>query len=170
MTDPKRDRLWQRILVVDDDEDSRYVTSVLLAHAGYLVDGAADGEEAWEALLTTSYDLLVTDHNMPRLSGLDLVARLRAAGMSLPVILHSGWPGLGGEADYLSLRLTAVIRKSTNFAELRNAVNCILSMPSKDGLLRQGVFRPAPHNPSIKPWSQPVEAIPCKRLLPDPSI
>lgn len=144
---------------MDDDEDSQFVTSLLLSRAGYLVDVAADGEEAWEALLSTRYDLLITDHNMPRLCGLDLVTRVRAAGMQVPVVLYSGSPGVGEGADYSHLNLTAVLQKSTNFAEIRHAVQSILSPSYKDGFLRQGEFRPIPHKSSM--WTQPV--VPARR-------
>ena len=61
----------------------------------YQVDTAADGEEGWKALHAVShapdsYDLLITDHDMPGLSGLDLVKRLRAVHIALPVILATG--------------------------------------------------------------------------------
>ena len=128
--------------MVDDDEDSLFVTSLLLSEAGYLVDDAADGEEAWEALLSTRYDLLLTDHNMPRLCGLDLIARVRAAGMKIPVVLYSGSPGLGEGPDYSHLALTAVLQKSTNFAEIQHAVQRILSPSYKDGLSSFGVRKP----------------------------
>jgi CheY-like chemotaxis protein len=130
MKDTEYEDSPQKILVVDDDEDSRYVTRQRLLRIGYFVDEAADGEEAWEALLAVRYDLLLTDHNMPRLCGLDLVARMRAAGMRLPVILHSGWPGLKDSTDYPDLHLSAVIRKSSNFTEIQGAVLRILPVPS----------------------------------------
>jgi hypothetical protein len=58
---------------------------------------------------------------------LDLVARLRAAGLNLPVILYSGWPGFERRADYSNLRLAAIIRKSPNFAEVPDTISRILS-------------------------------------------
>src|SRR5437870_4252624 len=81
-------REW-KVLVAEDDESTRYLLCRFLERAGYRVEAAADGEEAWNALLVSHYDLLLSDHNMPRLRGLDLVARLRAAGLNLPVIIDS---------------------------------------------------------------------------------
>jgi YesN/AraC family two-component response regulator len=54
------------------------------------VDTAEDGEFGWEALQAKNYDLLITDNNMPKVSGLELVKKLRSARMALPVILASG--------------------------------------------------------------------------------
>jgi CheY-like chemotaxis protein len=78
-----------RILVVDDDRDLRLLSAEVLVRSGYKVDTAEDGEAGWEALHANSYDLLITDHNMPKVSGVELVKKVRSAHMILPVILAS---------------------------------------------------------------------------------
>ena len=80
----------RRILVVDDDISIRQLNTEVLIHSGYEVDAAADGAAAWDALSADSYDLLITDHNMPKVSGVELLERLRAAHMALPVIMATG--------------------------------------------------------------------------------
>ena len=80
----------QRILVVDDDPGIRQIGTEVLIHHGYQVDAAEDHTAGWKALQTYTYDLLITDLDMPRLSGLKLVKRLRDAQLALPVILASG--------------------------------------------------------------------------------
>lgn len=80
----------RRILVVDDDEDIRQVSARVLRHFGFQTETAADGAAAWEALQAAGYDLLITDHNMPEVSGAELVKKVRSARMTLPVILASG--------------------------------------------------------------------------------
>jgi DNA-binding response OmpR family regulator len=80
----------QRILVVEDDDDIRRLNAEVLICSGYKVDAAADGAVAWDILQLNTYDLLVTDHNMPKLSGVELLKKLHAARMALPVILASG--------------------------------------------------------------------------------
>jgi DNA-binding response OmpR family regulator len=79
-----------RILVVDDESAVRLMIASALVRSGYHVDTAEDGEMGWEALLSKSYDLLITDNNMPKVSGLELVKKLRSADLALPVILVSG--------------------------------------------------------------------------------
>ena len=76
-----------RILVVDDDIDLRLLSAEVLFHSGYQVDTAEDGETGWEALQARNYDLLITDNKMPKVSGVELVKKLRSARMALPVIL-----------------------------------------------------------------------------------
>lgn len=79
-----------RILVVDDDPSICSLSAEVLIRHGYEVEAAADGEAAWEALNTDGYDLLITDNDMPRLTGVELVKKLRAARMDLPVIMATG--------------------------------------------------------------------------------
>ncbi len=86
IAEPVRKR---RVLVVDDSLTSRTLERNILVAAGYEVDVAVDGEAAWTALGNASYDLVVVDVEMPRLNGLDLTRRIRAAEKTktTPVIL-----------------------------------------------------------------------------------
>jgi two-component system response regulator ResD len=79
----------RRILVVEDEPDIRRINAIVLHRAGYHVDTAEDGKAGWHAVshAPDSYALLITDHNMPRLTGLALVKKLRDARMTLPVIM-----------------------------------------------------------------------------------
>ena len=79
-----------RILVVDDDPCLRELNARVLSRFGCEVDLAKDGVEAWGALKEDRYDLLITDHQMPWVTGLELIQKLRAEAMTLPVILVSG--------------------------------------------------------------------------------
>ena len=83
--DPSR-----RILVVEDDVDIRQINAAVLVRSGYQVDATEDGAAGWDALQAKTFDLLITDHDMPRLSGLELVKKVRSARMTLPVILATG--------------------------------------------------------------------------------
>jgi two-component system, chemotaxis family, chemotaxis protein CheY len=65
------------ILVVDDTRSMRKMVATVLETAGYRVEEAADGAEALEKARTRVYDLVVTDHNMPRMDGVTLVRSLR---------------------------------------------------------------------------------------------
>ena len=80
----------KHILVVDDEQAVRELVVLTVARAGFRADTALDGEEGWNALCLTSYDLVITDHEMPRLTGLDMIKRLRAVSVEPPCILISG--------------------------------------------------------------------------------
>ena len=81
-----------RILVVDDDPHIRELLVFALGKAGMRPSEASDGEEALAAIGRDMPDLMVLDINMPRLNGLDLCRRLRAAGgagAALPILFLS---------------------------------------------------------------------------------
>ena len=80
----------QHVLVVDDDKDSRQHSLEVLTRSGYEVAGAIDGAAGWEALQTFDYDLVVTDNLMPRMTGVEMIAKLRASSMNVPVIMATG--------------------------------------------------------------------------------
>ncbi len=81
----------KRLLVVDDSLTVREAERQLLENAGYQVDVAVDGLEAWSAVRLSDYDLVVTDVDMPRMTGIELVKRVRAEGpkRDLPMIIVS---------------------------------------------------------------------------------
>ena len=66
-----------RILVVDDDKTTRHVLRTVLTNAGFSTSVARDGVEALKALGSSRFDLLLLDVWMPRMNGLDLLAKLR---------------------------------------------------------------------------------------------
>ncbi len=66
-----------RILIVDDDRITRHVAQKVLADAGFSISIASDGLEALKALDGEPFDLLLLDVWMPRMTGLDLLAKLR---------------------------------------------------------------------------------------------
>ena len=76
-----------RILVVDDDKSIRELNTEMLTRSGFEVDAAADGAVGWEALQAKRYDLIITDNFMPKVTGIEMVKKLHAAGMKLPVIM-----------------------------------------------------------------------------------
>ena len=80
-----------RVLVVDDSITVREVERQLLARRGYAVETATDGREGYNAVRAGNYDLVVTDVDMPRMTGLELVRALRREQRfeNLPIIIVS---------------------------------------------------------------------------------
>ncbi len=79
----------KRILVADDNTTMATVIQFNLERAGYATSVAHNGRQAWELLQAGSYDLLVTDHQMPELCGSELCQRVRqdARFAGLPIIM-----------------------------------------------------------------------------------
>ena len=76
-----------RILIAEDDAALAEGLQRTLRQSGYAADWAKDGGQADAALSTCEFDLLILDISLPRLSGLDVLKRLRARGSRLPVLL-----------------------------------------------------------------------------------
>jgi CheY-like chemotaxis protein len=86
---PPRSSESSLILVADDEASICGVIHDILTDEGYRVHCAADGQEALDQVEREAPDLLVSDVNMPRLGGVELVRRLRAIGHLFPVLLIS---------------------------------------------------------------------------------
>jgi two-component system, OmpR family, response regulator len=122
-----------RILVVDDEKDVLAQITDELSRAGYLVETASDGEDAWFKGETESYAAVILDLGLPKLDGLSIVRRWRAAGVTTPVLMvtaRAAWmervEGIdAGADDYLPkpfygeellARLGAVLRRAAGHA------------------------------------------------------
>ena len=115
-----------RILVVDDDRSIRRVNAKVLKRSGYEVEIAEDGAVAWKALQIKAYDLLITDNEMPKLNGIELVKKLRTARMELPVIMATGKLPAKELIQNPSLQLAALLPKPFSIDELLETVKAVL--------------------------------------------
>jgi two-component system chemotaxis response regulator CheY len=77
------------ILAVDDSASMRQMVSFTLKSAGYNVVEAVDGQDAWEKAGGRSFDLVLTDQNMPRMDGISLTKKLRESPQfkSTPILI-----------------------------------------------------------------------------------
>ncbi|WP_207062699.1 response regulator transcription factor [Motiliproteus sp. SC1-56] len=122
-----------RILVVEDETALREQLNQALKRKHYVVEQAADGEEGLYLAREWPYDLAIVDLGLPKLSGIELIRRLRAEGVALPVLIltaRGDWQdkvqGLeAGADDYLTkpfhmeelfARLNALLRRATGHA------------------------------------------------------
>jgi two-component system, chemotaxis family, chemotaxis protein CheY len=89
--DLQRTKNGKRILVVDDEKPMRDTIKSLLEDTElYSVQTAQDGEAAISLLKQHSFDLLITDYNMPRMNGYELFQRCKTISSKLPVIFLTG--------------------------------------------------------------------------------
>ena len=117
----------QKILVVDDELSMRQFLKILLDKEGYRTEVAADGHEALEQVGRHSFDLVISDIRMPRMSGLELLAALKQEHPELPVIMITAFASpedavqamKNGAFDYITKpfnveEIKAVIRSATH--------------------------------------------------------
>ena len=86
---------FKHILVAEDEHHMRHTLSLILKKAGYSATNTADGYEALKILLDTEdgaspVDLLLTDIEMPGLTGIELVEELRRFNIALPILFITG--------------------------------------------------------------------------------
>lgn len=123
-----------RVLIVEDDPRIAGDIRAALTAAGYTCDTSPDGEDAWFRGDTEDYDLVVLDLGLPRIDGLAVLKRWRAAGRRMPVLIltaRGAWPerveGIdAGADDYLGkpfrmeellARVRALIRRASGHAD-----------------------------------------------------
>ena len=82
----------KRILVVDDEELIRVLLCLLLEQDGYSVHAATGGEEALDEMMKRRFDIVLTDFDMPRRNGLDVLSFGRVICPDVPIIIMSAVP------------------------------------------------------------------------------
>jgi DNA-binding NtrC family response regulator len=108
------------ILLVDDDEKSRGILAKLLAALGHQVTECLDGYAAVESIRLHEFHLIITDIRMPRLSGIELLKKIRAlpANQKVAVIFLTGFGDMETAIDALRLGASDYLLKPVNFQEL----------------------------------------------------
>ena len=114
------------ILLVEDDVDLGRFNAEVLKRNGYHVDAAEDGALAWEALTARSYDLLITDNSMPKVTGIELLQKLHEANMTVPVIMATGVLPEWEFSQNPDLTPAATLLKPYTIPELLRAVRGVL--------------------------------------------
>jgi len=164
-----------RILIAEDDPSLADGLQRSLRHAGYAVDWARNGGEADAALVSDEFDLLILDLSLPKLSGFEVLKRLRARHSRLPVLVLTGLDSVpdrvrgldAGADDYLvkpfelaelEARARALTRRSMEGASSRVrhgrlSFDRVGRVAELDGVLRHRLDRVA----AIRPVGMEVE-------------
>jgi DNA-binding response OmpR family regulator len=119
-----------RILVAEDDAGLGAVLERGLRENGYVVDLVPDGETAAAYLRLQEYAAAVIDWRMPKLSGLDLVARLRRAGSAVPVLMLTARDTPADRITGLDTGADDYLVKPFDFGELLARLRALLRRPA----------------------------------------
>jgi signal transduction histidine kinase/ActR/RegA family two-component response regulator len=115
-----------RILVVDDDDDVRTVTSDTIRELGYKVESVGRAEEALARLRDERFDLLITDVAMPGTNGVELARRAREIASGLPILFSSGYADVQAFGEELSDE--SVLRKPFRIADVAARIEAALDV------------------------------------------
>lgn len=115
----------KRVLYVDDLRELREVASLALTRCGHKVDSASDGDEALVMVTAdpTRYDIVISDHHMGRMCGLELVMRLREINFPGKIAVVSSELNEDLESEYRSHGVERILYKPVALSDLRALVD-----------------------------------------------
>jgi two-component system response regulator (stage 0 sporulation protein F) len=109
-----------KVLIADDDDDSRIMLSFILQEEGWDVSEACNGKEALEKIIAQKPDLLILDNRMPELTGVEVYQCLQSKGINIAVVLATAHGYLDELAS--SLGVTHFINKPYEIPKLLKMV------------------------------------------------
>ena len=118
-----------KILVVDDDRGTRHILQTLLTNGGYETAVAKDGVEALKALDRDQFDLLLLDVWMPRMNGLELLARLRTRASKPRVVVMTSDDAPQTLLETVRENAFRYVHKPVQPPDLLNTVRQVLAAP-----------------------------------------
>jgi len=120
----------KRILLVDDEENTRIALSRLLSREGYLVDTVANGFEALNHLREHDVNLIVTDINMPEMDGIEFLRELNRSFPGSNVIMITAYGGVESYIEAINLGAFEYINKPVKIEELKSVLERVFSTKS----------------------------------------
>lgn len=121
----------RRILVVEDDADTRDYLARGLREAGFAVEATASGREGLMHGVGGGFDAVVLDRMLPDLDGLAVLRSLRAAGISVPVILLTAMSAIDERVRGLRSGADDYLVKPFSFSELAARLEAVLRRPAE---------------------------------------
>ena len=148
-----------RVLVVEDEAALRAALVTALQAAGYLVQEAPDGEEGLFAATEYPCDLAVVDLGLPRLPGLELIRRLRAAGKTFPVLVLTARDRWQDKVEGLQAGADDYVTKPFHVEEVLARVQALLRRAGghADPVLRAGAVSVDPRTQAVAVDGAPIE-------------
>ena len=142
-----------RILVIEDEERLARLISRVLKEEGYAPEAAQSGRAGLALALAEDYDLLIVDWMLPDLDGIEVVRRLRAAEMSVPVLMLTARRQVEDRVEGLDAGADDYLPKPFAFPELLARVRALSRWPREgrqsDGLLSAGDVTLDPHRHAV---------------------
>jgi two-component system response regulator FlrC len=136
-----------RILVVDDDPHMQQAITACLARCNYQLSVVSHGLAALELLEQDSYDLIISDQQMPQMSGLELLSTLQKRGIETPFVMITAYGTITQAVEAMQLGATDFITKPFTTSDLERVVERVLAADSST--LKQRAQRPKGGRPII---------------------
>ncbi len=119
-----------RLLVVEDEENLRTVIRKRLMKEGYSVDACGDGQEALDYMAVSPYDTVILDIMMPKMSGMEVLKKMRAGGDQTPVLFLTAKDGIEDRVKGLDSGADDYLVKPFAFEELLARIRVMIRRQS----------------------------------------
>lgn len=148
-----------RLLLVEDEAGLARALARGLQAEGFAVDVAGDGATGLQRALHDTYDVVVLDVMLPRLSGYDVVRRMRAERVWTPVLMLSAKDGEHDQADGLDVGADDYLTKPFSFVVLVARLRALLrrGAPARPAVLTAGALQLDPATRQVRQDGTPVE-------------
>lgn len=130
----------KKILVVDDEENTRMALTRLLNHEGYEVKTAANGLEALNSLRTSPVELIITDLNMPEMNGLEFLRELNREYPASNVIMITAYGEVESYLEALNLGAFEYLNKPLRLEDLRKVMGKMFPAPANERRITDETF------------------------------
>ena len=114
-----------RVLLVEDNDEAREAFYDLLSNYFDNITTAVDGEDGFKKLTEREFDLLITDINIPKMNGLEMIRRLRELESDIPIIVLTAYQEIDYLMNSIKCSIDAYLLKPVNFQELHKAIHKI---------------------------------------------
>jgi DNA-binding NtrC family response regulator len=121
----------KRVLVVDDEQNSREGLSKILIKEGYTVSTAENGKKALAEAESHAFDLIITDLRMPEMDGIEVLEKLRKRNKEIGVVIVTAYGEVNSYLKAMNLGAFEYLNKPIHLEELRRVINKALREGSK---------------------------------------
>lgn len=120
----------KKALIVDDTKNIRLLLKMCLENEGYQVTAVEDGKTALSILLNEHFDLIFLDIRMSEISGTDVLKRIRALGLDIPVIIITAFATVKNAVECTKLGAAAYLQKPFTPDKIRNVLDEVIGCKS----------------------------------------
>lgn len=112
----------RKALIIDDTKNIRLMLSKFLELEEYTVETASNGKEGLDFLIADRYDLVFLDIKLPEMSGTEVLRRMRAADIHVPVIIITAYPTIKNAVECTRLGVVSYLQKPFTADRLKNVL------------------------------------------------
>jgi len=115
----------EKVLIVDDEENVRFLYEQELIDEGYQTVLARDGKECLEKVVSEKPDVVLLDIRMPRMDGLEAIGKIIELNKNIPIIINSAYSTY--KDDFMSWAADAYVVKSYDLDTLKSTIRDVLT-------------------------------------------